>query len=145
MGEGTLIFMKGKDIESVKVFLELQQFRAVPTALGSLFHVYHRLEQNHFLIPPEPPLMQLHSIPSAPVTVTRENRPLLSLLCSGPNNPRDFSCFSFVLPSRPFIIFVTLLWTFCPYIVARKPYPVLEVWLHRAVCGSPSPLAPTEE
>ena len=83
----------------------------MPTALGSLFCVHHRLEQNHFLTtPPDLPLMELHAIPSGPVAVTREYR-LLSLLCSGPNNPRDFSCSSLVLPFRPFTIFVALLWT----------------------------------
>ena len=38
-------------------------------------------------------------------------RPPLSLLCSGLNKPRDLGCSSHTLPSRPFPIFVVLLWT----------------------------------
>jgi len=36
---------------TVQMFLELQQLRAVPTVVGSLFHSHHPLVQNLLLIP----------------------------------------------------------------------------------------------
>lgn len=37
-------------------------------------------------------------------------RPPLSLLCSGPSKPKSLGCSIHPLPSRPFLIFVVLLW-----------------------------------
>lgn len=71
--------------------------------------------------------MQLLVIPLDPVTVTREQRsalalhspheeleaalgPSLNLVCSGLSKLRDFSHPSYPLLSRPFIVFVALLW-----------------------------------
>lgn len=36
---------------TVQMFFELQQLRAVPTVVGSLFHSHHPLVQNLLLIP----------------------------------------------------------------------------------------------
>ena len=48
------------------MLLELQQLRAVPAALGSLFHAHHSLK-NLFLTLN---LTQLHAVPSGTVAVT---------------------------------------------------------------------------
>ena len=76
---------------------------------------------------PDPPLKQLHAVasyhitspenralrcPSAPCEELQATvRPHLSLLCPGLNTPRDLSHSSDVFPSRPFTIFIALLWT----------------------------------
>jgi len=57
----------------VQMPLELQQLRAVPAALGNLFHVHCPLVQNLSLTPSCPSPIQFHAIPLGPVAVT-ENR-----------------------------------------------------------------------
>ena len=63
------------------------------------------LVQNLSPTPTAPPLTQLHAVPSGPVAVTQLPR--------GLNSPRNLSCSSYFLPSRPFTIFTAFLWTFC--------------------------------
>ena len=73
---------------------------------------------------PNPPLTQLHTIPSGPVSITREQSSALphpvrscsrheaspQLLCSGLSKPRGLSCSSHTLLYRPFTTFIALLW-----------------------------------
>jgi len=81
----------------------------------------HPLMEDLFLTPKS---AKLHAISSGPVAVTREQSSELpwwgavglheaspQLLCSGLNKPRALSCFSYILPSRPFTVFIALLWT----------------------------------
>ena len=49
---------------------ELWQLRAVPTALGRLFHAHHPLEQSLSLTPGSP-LAQLHAVRSGSVAVAQ--------------------------------------------------------------------------
>lgn len=55
---------------------------------------------------------EISACPSAPLMRKPQAamRSSLSLLCSGLNNSKDLSCSSYILPSRPFTIFVALLW-----------------------------------
>ena len=74
-------------------------------------------------------------------------RPPLSLLCSGLNTPRDLSCSSHILPSRPFTIFIAFLWTpsngFMSFLYTMPPRPAPsaggEAAQHRAQRDNPFP------
>ena len=105
-------------------------------------------------IQPAPPLTQLHAVPSGPVAVTQSRAqrcpplPVRSrsrhqaspqLLCSGLNNPRDFSCCSHTVLSRPSTIISVLLWMLSNSFMSlsyrgSKPAPNAggEVTKHRA-------------
>ena len=96
-----------------------------------------------FPLPPAaPPLAQLHSVPSGPVTVRAELSaapplPVRScsrheaspqLLCSALSMPRDLNCCTYVVYSRPFTIIVALLWmllnSLMPFLYSgAKPAP----------------------
>ena len=54
---------------------------------------------------------ELSADPPLPVRSCSRQEASSQLLCSGLNTPRDLSCFSYTLPSRPFSIFVPL-WNF---------------------------------
>jgi len=65
---------------AVQTLLELQQLRAMPTALGRLFHV-HRPPVQSLSLTPGPPLAQLHAVPAGPVAVTAQSSVLPSTPC----------------------------------------------------------------
>ena len=100
----------------VQSLLELWQLRAVPTALGSLFHAHHALVQNLSLTPNLTLPWQLPAIPLGAVAVTESRAqrcpplPVRScscheaspqLFCSGLSTPRDLNHSSQTLPSDP--------------------------------------------
>lgn len=130
----------------VLTLLELQQLRAMPAALKSLFHAHHPLMKNFSLTPSC--LTQLYAIPSGPIAVTetraqscltlpvrscRHHEGTPQLLCYVLSTLRDCSCSSYVLPSGSFIIFIALFWMLsnrAPYTVAPNLHAVLEVRPH---------------
>jgi len=112
------------------MLLELWQVRCCEHYPGGLSQhpTTHSVKKEPFPnMQPDPPLSQLHAVPSGPVAVPRAElstcpsatlmrkqatmRPPLGLLCSGLNKPRHLSHSSCVCLSRPCTIFVTLLWT----------------------------------
>ena len=104
---------------TIQMLLELQQLRAVPTALGSLFHAYRPLVQTLSLTPTCP---SQHSSMLFPQALSLSHRAELSassplpgrscshheaspqLLCSGLNQARDLSPSPYTFLSRPFPI-----------------------------------------
>ena len=94
----------------------------------NLFCAHHPLAQNLSLTPPGSPPQ--HSSMPFPQALSLSHRAELStahplpvsscscegspqLLCLGPNYARELNHSSYLLPSRPFPIFVALLWIFC--------------------------------
>ena len=105
----------------VQTLLELQQLRAVPTALGSPFHAHHPLVQTLSLTSscpspagsmPFPRALslsqraELSAAPRFPVRSCSRHEASPQLLCSALSKPRDLSPSSHILPSRPFPIFI---------------------------------------
>ncbi|GAB0194069.1 myocardial zonula adherens protein [Grus japonensis] len=115
----------------IQTLLELSQARCCDHFPGEPVPVpNHPLGEEPFPdIQPKPPLSQLHAIPLG--SITGHQREEMNACPFAPpreeavghdevspqsplsrlNKPRDFSLSSYVFPSRPFAIFVALLWT----------------------------------
>jgi len=91
---------------------------------------------------------ELSAAPLLPVRSCSRHQASLQLLCSALSKPRNLSCSSYTLPSRPFTIFIarhghSLIGVSPPCTVAQKSHTVLKVRLHSAEQKGATPPSPT--